>query len=369
MRSASHYRSDVALDPERDVIDLACQLIDIPSVSGDEESIADAVESVLRGASHLRVERRGHTIVARTDLGAPHRVLLGGHLDTVPPHGNATASVRDGLLRGVGAVDMKANVAIALRAAVQVSDPVVDVTYVFYDCEEVEADRNGLGRVLREQPDLLACDVAILMEPSNGSIEAGCQGTLRAEVTVHGARAHSARAWQGRNAIHGAHALLAALNDFEAEQPVVDGLRYREGLTAVGIRGGVAGNVVPDECVVTVNFRFAPHRSEEQARAFVESFVAHAVPEATVTVVDSAPGARPGLDNDLVARFVAAMGATPQPKFGWTDVARFSALGIPALNFGAGDPSLAHHADEAVAVDQVREVEQRLRTWLTTTPA
>lgn len=360
----------MALDLDGDVIDLACQLIDIPSVSGDEGRIADGVENALAVAPHLVVTRIGNTVIARTELGRGHRVLLGGHLDTVPPHGNSRASVTDGHLRGLGAVDMKANVAIALRAAVQVSDPRVDVTYVLYDCEEVEADRNGLARVLHTRPELLACDVAILMEPSNGTIEAGCQGTMRAEVTIPGVRAHSARAWHGSNAIHAAHRLLAALDDYEAQQPVVDGLRYREGLNAVGIRGGVAGNVVPDTCVVTINYRFAPDKSEDDARAVVEGFVANAgLGASSVVIVDSAPGARPGLDAPAVATFVAAMGATPHPKFGWTDVARFAELGIPALNFGAGDPALAHHADESVPVDQVREVEKRLRTWLTTTPA
>lgn len=359
----------MALDTGGDVIDLACQLIDIPSVSGDERVIADLIEAVLMDAPHLNVTRIGHTLVARTERGASRRVLIGGHLDTVPGN-HARASVVDGVLSGLGSVDMKANVAIALRAALDVTEPVYDVTYLLYDCEEVEAERNGLLRVLRERPELLECDVAILMEPSNGGVEAGCQGTMRVEVTIPGERAHSARAWMGTNAIHGAHRLLAALDAFEAEQPVVDGLTYREGLNAVGIRGGVAGNVIPDSCVVTLNYRFAPHRTEEQAREFLESFIAKAgVGDAVVEIVDSAPGARPGVNDPFIAGFVAAMGVSPRPKYGWTDVARFSALGVPALNFGAGDPSLAHHADEHVQVSQVREVEGLLRTWLTTTPA
>lgn len=370
MRTSSHYRSDVRLDLDADVIDLARQLIDIPSVSGQEGPIADAVEEALTDAGHLTVTRVGNTLIARTDRGAPRRVLIGGHLDTVPAHGNDRASLHGDRLYGLGSVDMKSNVAIALRAAAEVTEPVVDVTYAFYECEEVEAERNGLARTLRIQPELLECDVAILMEPSNGTVEAGCQGTLRADVLITGVRAHSARAWQGRNAIHGAHALLAALDRHDAQQPEVDGLRYREGLNAVGIRGGVAGNVVPDECLVTINYRFAPHRTEDEAREYVETFVARAgLTDAQVTIVDSAPGARPGLDDPLVSSFVAAMGAVPQPKFGWTDVARFAVLGVPALNFGAGDPSLAHHAEESVSVDQVREVEKRLRTWLTTMPA
>lgn len=352
------------------MIDLALQLIDIPSVSGDERAIADDVEAVLRTAPHLDVVRVGNTVIARTEGARARRVVIGGHLDTVPAHGNSRGHVDGGILHGLGSVDMKSNVAIALRVAIGVTEPVHDVTYLFYECEEVEAERNGLLRVLRERPDLLTCDVAILMEPSNGGIEAGCQGTLRVEVTIPGERAHSARSWMGRNAIHRAQRLLAALDSFEPERPIVDGLTYREGLNAVGIRGGVAGNVIPDSCVVTLNYRFAPHRSEEDARDFVRSFVVDAgLVDAVLTVVDSAPGARPGLDDPFIAAFVAAMGVSPEPKYGWTDVARFSALGIPALNFGAGDPSLAHRADECVPVSQVREVEALLRTWLATTPA
>lgn len=360
----------MALATRGDVIDLVCQLIDIPSVSGDEQAIADAVETALRTAPHLDVVRIGNSVIARTERGRPRRVVIGGHLDTVPAHGTITSRVDDGVVHGLGSVDMKANIAIALRAAINIPEPVHDVTYLFYECEEVEAERNGLLRVLRERPELLACDGAILMEPSNGGIEAGCQGTMRVEVTIPGERAHSARSWMGSNAIHGAHRLLAALDSFEPEQPIVDGLTYREGLNAVGIRGGVAGNVIPDSCVVTVNYRFAPHRSEEEARHYVQSFVVDAgLVDSVLEVVDSAPGARPGLEDPLIAGFVAAMGVSPQPKYGWTDVARFSSLGIPAVNFGAGDPALAHRADECVPVGQVREVEDRLRTWLTTTPA
>lgn len=360
----------MALDTSGDVIDLACQLIDIPSVSGDEQLIADAVEAALRSAPHLDVARLGNTVIARTESTRSRRVVIGGHLDTVPAHGNARGRVEDGLLHGLGSVDMKANVAIALRAAIGITEPVYDMTYLFFECEEVEAERNGLLRVVRERPDLLACDVALLMEPSNGGIEAGCQGTLRVEVAIPGERAHSARSWMGENAIHRAHRLLAALDSFEPEQPIVDGLTYREGLNALGIRGGVAGNVIPDSCVVTLNYRFAPHRSEGEAQDIVRSIVVEAgLADAVLKVVDSAPGARPGLDDPVIAGFVVAMGAPPQPKYGWTDVARFSALGIPALNFGAGDPALAHRADECVPVSQVREVEERLRTWLTTTPA
>jgi succinyl-diaminopimelate desuccinylase len=255
---------------------------------------------------------------------------------------------------------MKSGVAVQLRLAAGLTSPGRDVTYVFYDCEEVAADRNGLLRLSRNRPDLLAGDFAVLMEPSSAEIEGGCQGTLRAEVTVPGQRAHTARSWMGRNAIHQAADVLGVLRGYTPREPEVDGLRYHEGLNAVAIRGGVAGNVVPDECVVTVNYRFAPDLSGEQAADFVRS-VFSAWP---VTVLDVAEGARPGLGQPAAAEFVAVVGGTPRAKLGWTDVARFSALGIPAVNYGPGISEIAHTADEYVEIPKIAECESRLRAWL-----
>jgi len=251
-------------------------------------------------------------------------------------------------------------VAVALHLAATLPAPNRDITYLFYDCEEVEAERNGLNRLSRERPDLLEGDFAVLMEPSNAGVEAGCQGTLRVEVTLEGERAHSARSWMGSNAIHAAGPLLQRLHDYQPRKPVIDGLEYHEGLNAVFVSGGVAGNVVPDRCVVTVNHRFAPDRSEEEALAFVREFFS----PYDVVVVDSAPGAMPGLSVPAAAAFVEAVGGTPQPKFGWTDVARFSALGVPAVNFGPGDPVFAHKQDEHVPVADIERVATALRDWL-----
>jgi succinyl-diaminopimelate desuccinylase len=231
---------------------------------------------------------------------------------------------------------------------------------VFYDCEEVAADRNGLFRLSRNRPDLLAGDFAVLMEPSSAEIEGGCQGTLRADVVVAGQRAHTARSWMGRNAIHEAGAVLDLLRKYTPRQPEVDGLRYHEGLNAVGIRGGVAGNVVPDECVVTVNYRFAPDRTGAQAAQHVRSLF----PAWPVEVLDVADGARPGLGQPAAAEFIAAVGGTPRPKLGWTDVARFSALGIPAVNYGPGVSEIAHTPGEYVEIGKIAECESRLRAWL-----
>ena len=350
-----------ALDLTADVVDLAAALVDIPSQSHEEGHLADLVEQALVDVPHLRVERHGNTLVARTMLGRAERVLIGGHLDTVPSAGNLPHRIEDGLLYGLGSCDMKGGVAVALSLAAAVAEPTRDITYVFYECEEVAAEFNGLQHLADREPGLLAADLAILMEPSNAGVEAGCQGTLRVEVTARGTRAHSARSWMGDNAVHAAGEILRRLAAYEPRRPVVDGLEYREGLNAVGISGGVAGNVIPDACTVVVNYRFAPDRSVDEAithvREVLDGF--------EVTVDDAAPAARAGLDRPAAADFVAAVGAPPQPKFGWTDVARFSALGIPALNFGPGDPAVAHMRDEHVRIEDIRRCRAVLERWLT----
>jgi succinyl-diaminopimelate desuccinylase len=340
--------------------ELTAAIVDVESVSGSEAVLADRIEATLRGLPHLSVVRDGDAVVARTTLGRDRRVLLGGHLDTVPVAGNLPSRLDGSTLYGCGTSDMKSSLAVMLRLAALLVEPRYDVTYVFYDNEEVEAERNGLGRLSRNHRDLLDADLAILMEPTGGAVEAGCQGTLRAVVTVPGVRAHSARAWLGTNAIHATGALLSRLAAYEPRRVVIDGCEYREGLTAVGIRGGVAGNVVPDRCEVTVNFRFAPDRSETAAAQHVCEVLA----PYDVVVADSAPGALPGLDRDVSREFVAAVGAEPAAKLGWTDVARFAALGIAALNYGPGDPNLAHRSDESVDVGLIGACEDVLRAYL-----
>ncbi len=349
-----------ALDLSADVLTLTAALVDVPSESHDEARLADLVEEALREQAHLSVERLGNTIVARTDLGRAERVLIGGHLDTVPSAGNLPHRVEGDLLFGLGSCDMKGGVAVALKLAAAVVEPIRDVTYVFYEGEEVASEFNGLQRLADQRPELLEAHLAILMEPSDAGIEAGCQGTIRVEVTIPGVRSHSARSWMGVNAVHGAAEVLARLGDYEPARPVVDGLEYREGLNAVGIRGGIAGTVIPDECVVTVNYRFAPDKRLDEAIEHVRGVFAGY----SVTVVDESPAARPGLDRAAAREFVAAVGAAPRPKFGWTDVARFAALGVPALNFGPGDPSLAHAANEHVPIAQLHSCLTQLQRWL-----
>jgi succinyl-diaminopimelate desuccinylase len=347
---------DVLADP----VKLTRALVDIESVSGDEGAITDAVETALRGAAHLSVERSGNTLVARTDLGCPRRVVLAGHLDTVPVAENLPSTVDGEYLYGCGTSDMKSGSALALWLALTVEAPRYDVSYVFYDCEEVEATRNGLHKLAQARPDRLAGDLAILLEPTYGLVEAGCQGTMRARVTAGGRRAHAARSWLGHNAIHAAGEVLRRLSDYVPRRVEIDSCEYREGLNAVRIAGGVAGNVIPDHCEIEVNYRFAPDRTVPAAQTHLRELF-DGFP---IEVVDAAPGALPGLSAEPAREFLAVVGRPPAAKLGWTDVSRFAALGIPALNYGPGDPNLAHTREERVEIPKIREGAATLSSWL-----
>lgn len=400
-----------ALDLSLDPADLTAVLVDFPSVSEQEKPLADAIEAALRGLPRLTVDRYGNNVVARTAFGRAKRILLAGHIDTVPIADNLPSKPEGDLLYGCGTSDMKSGVAVQLKVAAAAGaaagpEPAHDLTFVFYDCEEIEAERNGLGRLARAHPDWLAADFGLLLEPTDGTLEGGCQGTLRARVTVRGRRSHSARSWLGRNAIHRAAPILNRLAAYQAREVEVEGLLFREGLNAVGISGGVAGNVIPDECTVLVNFRFAPDRTQQQAAEHVrEVFRGVVAPpggdgegtggretglegtglegpaleglvleeagleeagleECVVEIVDSAPAARPGLDLPEAAGFAALIAAPARAKYGWTDVARLAELGIPAVNYGPGDPNLAHTRDEHVSVAKIREAQRLLLGWL-----
>ncbi len=348
------------LDLAQDPVALTAALVDIASVSGDEQRITDLVHAALQSLPHLKTVRDGNVLVARTHLGRAQRVLLAGHLDTVPIADNVPSRIEGDRLFGCGTSDMKSGDAVLLHLAATLPEPAYDLTFVLYDNEEVAADLNGLNRVAAQRPELLQADLAILMEPTNGQVEAGCQGTLRVRATVGGRRAHSARSWLGENAIHGVAGLLASLAAYRPREVDLDGCVYREGLNAVAIEGGVAGNVVPDRCTVTVNFRFAPDRSEDQALQHVREVLTGYELELT----DSAPGALPGLGAPAAAHFVAAVGGVAVAKYGWTDVARFAALGIPAVNYGPGDPNLAHTREESVQTPLITAAAQALRAYL-----
>ncbi|MET4642872.1 succinyl-diaminopimelate desuccinylase [Streptomyces sp. NBC_01724] len=344
---------------------LTARLVDFPSVSGDEKELADAIEAALRALPHLTVDRHGNNVVARTQLGRAERVVLAGHIDTVPIADNVPSRLdENGVLWGCGTSDMKSGVAVQLRIAATVPEPNRDLTFVFYDNEEVAAHLNGLGHVADAHPDWLEGDFAVLLEPSDAQVEGGCQGTLRVFLRTEGERAHSARSWMGSNAIHAAAPILGRLAAYEPRRPVIDGLEYREGLNAVRIEAGVANNVIPDACTVVVNYRYAPDRSAEEALAHVhEVFADCGVVEFTVD--DHSGAAMPGLSHPAAEAFMAAVGGTAQPKFGWTDVSRFGALGVPAVNYGPGDALLAHKRNEHVVVDRITHCEERLRSWLT----
>jgi succinyl-diaminopimelate desuccinylase len=353
------------LDLTGDIVDLLRAITDIESVSGNERALADAVDEALRALPHLTVTRDGDALVARTELGRAERVIIAGHLDTVPLADNlpSTRRVVDGEDRvyGRGTCDMKGGVAVQLAVAAAVTHPVRDITWIFYDHEEVDAERNGLNRLSRTRPDLLTGDLAVLMEPTAAAIEGGCQGTLRVAVRTHGKAAHSARSWLGSNAIHSAGDILRRLESYNAAEVLVDGLIYHEGMNAVAITGGIAGNVVPDLCVVTVNYRFAPDKDEAAALAEV-----HRLFEGyEIELLDIALGARPGLDLPAAQAFAAAVGGEARPKYGWTDVARFSALGVPAVNYGPANPNHAHTDDEHCRTEDLVLCRDALMRWLT----
>ncbi len=340
---------------------LTLDLVNMASVSQDEQAIADSIQAALVEVKHLKVSRINNSIIAQTNFGANQRVVIAGHLDTVPANNNFPGKKTSTEIIGLGSVDMKSGIAAALKLAAAVTNSKYDVTYLFYESEEIETKYNGLELITKQSKDLLNCDFAILMEPTNGIIEVGCQGTLRFQVSARGTRSHSARWWNGENAIHALTPVLEILNSYKSREPIIDGHKFREGLQAVKINGGVAGNVVPDEVAMTINHRFAPDttpaEAEENMKKLFKDF--------NFQLLDVASGAPTGLNNELIKDFVSKIGTAIAPKFGWTDVARFAAAGIPAINFGPGDPNLAHHPDEAVKIKQIEDVFASLKDWLT----
>lgn len=341
------------------------ELVDIASPSLDEGAIADHVEARLRAVPWLTVDRVGDNVVARTELGRAHRLVLAGHLDTVPANGNERARIEDDTLWGLGSADMKSGLAVFLDLARTVAEPTVDVTYLFYVAEEIAAEHSGLLQLLAQRPDLLTGDAAVLGEPTDGTLEAGCQGTARIRLTLRGARAHTARPWMGRNAIHRAGRILARIDGHDSRSPTIDGCTYRETVQAVFVEGGVAGNVVPDEAIVTVNLRVAPDRTLEQGiDAFRDLLDDDLEQTDGFEIVDAADPAAPSLTHPLFTRLVDD-GLEVRAKLGWTDVARFAAAGVPAVNLGPGDATVAHTADEHVTRGSIERVHAALHRLLT----
>ncbi|MET1050134.1 MAG: succinyl-diaminopimelate desuccinylase [Acidimicrobiales bacterium] len=352
--------------------DLRARTVEVcasPSLSRDEATITDHLDGLLAAVPGLERTRVGDNLVARTNLGRALRLVLAGHTDTVPANGNAAPRREGTTLWGLGTADMKGGLAVMVELALAVPEPAVDVTYVFYAREEIAAKESGLEELFVERPDLLEGDVAILGEPTDGEVEAGCQGTLRLEVTLAGERAHSARPWMGRNAVHRLGPLLSLLDAHEPRQPVIEGLQFREALQAVGVSGGVATNVIPDSAIVGLNHRFAPDRTPEEAEASVRDLLAPVLEEGdTIELVDVAPGAAPSLDHPLLVALVERNGLGVRAKLGWTDVARFAARGVPAVNLGAGDSSLAHNRNERVEGDRLDISYRALHDLITAGP-
>lgn len=371
------------LDLTMNPVDLTAALVDIESVSHNEDRIADAVENALcavaAGHPEISVTRINKNIIARTDYGHSQRVILAGHLDTVPTADNVPST--RGLdvqgretLFGCGTVDMKSGDAVYLHAFAMLAaskELQRDLTLIMYECEEVASEFNGLRHLAENHPELLDGDVALLGEPSGNVIEAGCQGSIRLRLTAHGVRAHSARAWMGDNAAHKLAPIMARVAAYQPKQVIIDGLEYREGLNIVHLESGVATNTLPDEAILKVNFRFAPNRSVDEAMAHFREVLGLAeISEAdlTVDVEDISPGALPGLHAPAAQELVAIAGGVAKPKFGWTDVARFSMLGIPAANFGPGDPAFCHKKDEQIPAQCITDLWNDLRNYLTTRP-
>ncbi len=341
---------------------LTLDLVNISSVSQDEKLIADSIEEVLKQEEHLKLSRINNSIVAQTNFGSNKRIVIAGHIDTVPANNNFPGKIDKSEVQGLGSVDMKSGIAVALKLATEIKNSNFDITYLFYESEEIETKYNGLELINNNQKDLLNCDFAILMEPTNGILEVGCQGTLRFEVSSSGKRSHSARWWNGENAIHKTNKILEILNAYQSREPVIDGYKFREGLQAVKISGGIAGNVVPDSVTVLINHRFAPDTTIDQATSNMKKLFN----EFDFKLVDAANAAPTGLTNPVIKEFVTSIGKNIAPKFGWTDVARFANAGIPAINFGPGDPNLAHHPDEKVNISQINDVYDSMKKWLTT---
>jgi succinyl-diaminopimelate desuccinylase len=371
------------------LLELTAELVDIPSVSHEERAIADFVESRLRevAAGVLEVARIGDNVCARTRLGLPERLVLAGHIDTVPPNGNERSRREGDVLYGLGSADMKSGDAVFLEIArlvgatggrgaggVEGAGLAADLTWIFYVCEEVDRRYSGLPQIEEAAPDWLEADAAVLGEPTGGLVEAGCQGVLRVAVEVKGERAHTARPWMGRNAIHRLGPVLDAVAAYEGRRPVIDGCEYREALQAVSVVGGVANNVVPDAARVVLNHRFAPDRTGDEAFEDVRSLVAGqlvddsgALDGASIVLEESAAAAAPGLSHPLLAAIVAASGQPARAKLGWTDVSFFAERGVPALNFGPGEPTVAHRRDEHVPLEQLERVFRTLAEVLLTT--
>ncbi len=324
-----------------------------PSVTGEEKRLCDDLEARVSDTPGWSVKRASNNlVVTRAEPDGSHqRVVFAGHLDTVPePAKGLQARVEDGLIYGRGATDMKAGdaVMLALIERFDFSASDLEPVFVFYEREEGPFPENGLEQVFAKMPHVLDAGLALLLEPTEGALEAGCIGTAQVGVTFRGRSAHSARPWLGENAITAAGRLLAELHGRGVEAVEADGLTFHEVLTVTMARGGTATNVVPDAFWINVNHRFAPGRGEEHVRATFESLLEGY--DAEYEINDLAPSSPAALDALMLRRLIQPdEDASPlqvRPKQAWTDVARFAERGVPAANFGPGIPAQAHQDTE-----------------------
>jgi succinyl-diaminopimelate desuccinylase len=339
---------------------ICLELVATSTPTGQE---APLTEAVLRRCRALDVphERIGNAVVARTGEDGD-AVALVGHLDTVPNWEGGTATVEGDRIVGRGAADMKGGVAVMVRLLERLAREPRPVVHVFYDREEGPHLENGIHRVIAESRLLGRPGLAVVLEPTAGTIHAGAVGTLNAEVVYRGAAAHAARPWEGRNAVTAGGPALVRFGARERRAVEVDGLTYYDVVTVTTAVGGTARNVVPDRFALGVNVRYAPGRSAAEARAEVAAL---AGAEAEIAWLDDAASARPALDAPAVAAFVRRTGLEVRPKQAWTDVATLSAAGIPALNYGPGDPAQAHQPGEWVSVTAMARCEDVLLGFLT----
>jgi succinyl-diaminopimelate desuccinylase len=345
-------------------LDDVYELVSISSLSHHESALATHVENSLRANANLEVERVGDNVVARTTGHHATRVIVAGHLDTVPGDSSLTVIEGDELI-GLGACDMKGSLAVMLALALDEAPRSLEVTWIFYAREEISRSESGLVELIELRPDLVLGDVAILAEPTAGAVEAGCQGTLRVRVDVVGQRAHTARPFTGRNAIHRVAEIITRVAQYVPRTVVLDGVEFAEQLQVVFVDGGVAANVVPDAATITINHRVAPDRSRDDAASWLRSYLGDLIEDGDeFLVVDWAPSAKPMLTNERLEALVKLTGTPPRGKWGWTDVATFQELAIPSTNFGAGDPLLAHRSDEKITRDELELFERVLRDWL-----
>jgi succinyl-diaminopimelate desuccinylase len=333
-------------------------LVDIPSDTGQESEICTAINDRLSGLPSTRV---GNSLVVGEPVGDRPLILLVGHLDTVPSQGQGPSRVDGGRLFGLGACDMKGGLAVMIHLLEDPGQRSFGVAGIFYAGEEGPAAGNELARVLDEVGWLRSAHFGVVLEPSDGELQVGCNGVINAVVRFHGRAAHSARPWLGENAITKAGDWLAAMHRRQPRDVVIQGLVYQEVVSVTRASGGVANNVIPAAFEANVNCRFTPDQTVEEAVAMLRVECRDAD---ELEIVDSAPAGPVDTGHPFVARLVEATGAPFAAKQGWTDVARLGEFGIPAINYGPGETALAHRPDESIDLGDLDRAIEGLRSAL-----